>query len=240
MYAEHTHQELVHTLSECIRSISSLRVCSVHAWVFPFFKCPAKGIDAHSEHVFNKLMHALCIRIRNSYLHWAYASRTNKCAEHMNQELVRALSILGIRNLCVLWGYYASGTYACTEHTVHQELMRALSILCIRNSCLHWAYYASGTYACTEHTHQELMPALSIHIGYFCMHWAYAQRTYMVAEHTHQFLTRMLSISVKIPNLKRSLLDMLSIRVRNSCVHLAYASGTYGYDQRAHKNLTDA
>ncbi len=59
---------------------------------------------------------------------------------------------------CVHWAY-ASGTYACTDHT-HQELMRALSIR-ISNLSMHWAY-ASGTEACTESTHQELMRMLSV------------------------------------------------------------------------------
>jgi hypothetical protein len=188
------------------------------------------------------LMHMLSMRLRNSCMHWAYyASGTHVCIKHMHQEQICTLSIcirnscvqwayasgtyactehthqklsmLRIRNLCVNWAYHASGTYACTEHT-HQELMRALSTH-VRYLCVNWAYYASGTYACTEHTHQELMRALSIHIRYLCMHWAYAQRTLMVAEHTQQFLTSMLSISVTIPNLKMSLLDMLiSVLIR--------------------------
>jgi hypothetical protein len=53
----------------------------------------------------------------------------------------------------------------------------------------------SDLYADAEHTGQEL-------------HDAYP-------EHAHQFLTRMFSISVKIPNLKRSLKNMLIMRVRN-------------------------
>jgi hypothetical protein len=149
------------------------------------------------------------------------------CAEHMHQELMRALSIC-IRNKYVRWAY-ESGTRACAEHMI-QELMHALSTLRIKNLCVDLAY-ASRTYACSEHTHRVVL----VHVLSIC-----AKNLYTVAEHTHQFLTRMLSISVTIPNLKRSLLDMLSIHVRNSCVHWAYTSGTYAFDQRAHKNLTDA
>ncbi len=59
-------------------------------------------------------------------------------------------------------------------------------------------------------------------------------------EHTHQFLTHMLSISVKIPNLKRSLQSMLSIRVRNWCVHWAYARGTDACTKRTRQELMRA
>ncbi len=165
-------------------------------------------------------MCALSICIRNKYVR----VRTRACTEHTrHQKLVRAFSILRIRNSCMHWAYYASGTYACTEHT-HQKLMHALSIH-IRNLCVRWAY-ASGTYA------------LSIlRIRYLCTHWAYASETYACSEHTHQELMRVLSICTKnlygcwaytsVPcayaqhkhnNSKlEKVPSMLSIRVRNSC-----------------------
>ncbi len=180
----------IHIRTWCMHWVNasgaSVLTCMFSARIsFPIFQmlifyttASAKGIDAHSEHVFKKLMHALCIRIRNSYLHWAYASRTNNCAERMNQEL----SIQLIKNLCTHWAY-ASETYASSEHT-HQELMRVLSI-CTKNLYGCWAY-TSVPYAYAqhkrnnsklekvpskhaEHTREELLRALSIHIRNLCV-----------------------------------------------------------------------
>ncbi len=100
-----------------------------------------------------------------------------------------------VRNWCVCWAY-ESGAGACTDH-MRQVLMRAQSA---KNS---------------EQTHQELLRTLSVRVRYWCVRWAYESGTDAYPE--HQFLTRMLSISIKIPNLKRSLQSMLSMRVRNRC-----------------------
>ncbi len=139
-----------------------------------------------------------------------------------------------IRNWCVLWAC-TSGTDAYAEHTP-QELMRALRIQ-VRNWCVHWASIRVR-YQCV-HRVQSLQNMLSIRIRNWCIPWAYGSGTVAFAEHMHQFLARMLSISVKIPNLKRSLPTMLindhahkelmralSMHIRNWCVHCAYTSGT--------------
>ncbi len=136
------------------------------------------------------------------------------------RKLMRALS-MRVRNWYVRWAC-ESGTGACTEHTqqvcLHraQSLQNMLSIL-IRNWCAPWAY-GSGTDVHPDHTGQEMMHP----------------------EHLKQFLMRMLSISIKIPNLERSLQHKLSMRVRNWCVHWAYESGTDAHAQPAHQKLNDA
>ncbi len=82
-------------------------------------------------------MRTLSIRVRNSRACWACASGTDAFAEHMRQELVRALSI----RVRVLMPDRA------------QSLQNMLSIR-IRNWYAPWAY-ESGTDACTEHTHPD-------------------------------------------------------------------------------------
>ncbi len=96
------------------------------------------------------ILYTLSMRVRNWCVHWACASGTDVYAEHMSQELVRALSIrIRYTNACTeripfkkCWAY-AWGTDAYPEHTV-QELMRSLSIR-VRNWCVSWAY-ASVSY----------------------------------------------------------------------------------------------
>jgi hypothetical protein len=136
-----------------------------------------------------------------------------------------------VRNWCVHWAC-ASETDACAEHT-SQKLIRALSIW-VRNWCVHWAY-ASGTKACTERSPSKTGWAYASGTNAYPEHTGQGFDAYL--EHTHQFLTRMLSISVKLPNLKRSLQHMLSMCVRNRCVHRACASGTEALAQHAHQKL---
>ncbi len=116
---------------------------------------------------------------------------------------------------------------------VGKELMRTLSIR-VRNWCVRWAY-ASGIMRAGKsrqnmlniYTHQELMHTLSIRV-----------RTDAFSEYTRQglmctlsicisfLLVCFLSISIKAPNLKRSLQNMPGMGIRNWNVHWACASGT--------------
>ncbi len=164
------------------------------------------------------ILYTLSMRVRNWFMHWACASGTDACTEHVRQELMRKLSIR-VRNWCVHWAY-ASGTNACTEripiknaeHT-HQELMRTLSIR-VRNWCVcsafasvpdaypHHAHHAvSYAYAQRKHKNSKFergpyKPCWAC-VRNWCACWAYASGTDAHAEQTHQFLTRMLSMRVR-------------------------------------------
>ena len=143
-HAEHTHQELMPTLSIRVRNWC---VC----WAY------VSGTDAHAERTHQFLMRMLSIsvkipnltrafkvqtmlsiRVRNWCVHWACASGTIACTELTHQVLMRAQSAFPSKN---------------AEH-MHQEMMRTLSIR-VRNWCIHWTY-ESGTDAYLEHMHQFL------------------------------------------------------------------------------------
>ncbi len=125
--------------------------------------------------------------------------------EHTHRELMRALSILWIMNLCVLWPY-TSGTNAVAEHT-HLFLKRTLSIsvqisnlerylhkmlsIRVRNWRVQWAYslctYSMrarirhiGSYV--QHAHKKLMipiyPQIFLFILYFSPKVAHPGRLY--------------------------------------------------------------
>jgi hypothetical protein len=210
--------------------------------------CACSNLYVHAEHKGQELMRSLSVRVRNWRAPWAYASVPDAHAQHAHE-----------------FSYFSNVHFVYPQHA-RKELMRALSMP-VRNWCIHWAY-ESGTGACTEHTYQVLICAqstfplkkcwaytsgtdaytLSIRVRNWCVRWAYESGTDAYPEHTHQFLTHMLSISIKIPNLKRSLQSMLcnvhackelmralSVCVRNWCVHWAYVSGT-----DAHQKLNDA
>ncbi len=90
VYAEHSRQELLYTLSPCI---SSLRACSV----LRFFKC------------------SFCIPIRmrvwNLWVHWAYASGSDAHPDHTQQELISVLAYASETGACT---EHTSGTNANT------------------------------------------------------------------------------------------------------------------------------
>ncbi len=162
-FRKHTGQELMCILS--IR-ISSLRTCSA---------CALHQFSHFSNVHFVYRQHT---RIRNWCTHWACASGTDACTEHIHQQLMHALSIR-VMNWCVSWTYatgtdaYASISDAYAQHKrknsklekipskhagrTRKELMRALSVR-VRNWYVHRAY-VSGTDACAEHTHQKLNDA---------------------------------------------------------------------------------
>ncbi len=152
-------------------------------------------------------MRALSMRTRSWCAHWPFASVPYAHAQHAHQ-----------------FSYFSNVHFVYPQHA-RKELLRTLSMR-VRNWCVRWAY-ESGTDACAEHMSQELVCALGIrvrelnvnraqslkkmlsicirnwgHTGQELMHtWAYALVSYTYG---------MLSISVKIPNLKRSLRSMLS------------------------------
>ncbi len=76
------------------------------------------GTHAHAECACQELMHALSVRVRNWFVHWAYVSGTNACTERSPFK--------------TCWAY-ATGTDAYLDHT-GQELMRALCLR-VRNWC---------------------------------------------------------------------------------------------------------
>jgi hypothetical protein len=84
---------------------------------------------------------------------WACASRTDACAEHTSQELVRAQSAVPSKHTEHV---YASGTDAYPEHK-DQELLRALSLR-ISNSDSHvqWSNWP------------KLAPVRSGFVGFQC------------------------------------------------------------------------
>ncbi len=103
----------------CVRWAIRIRYLSVHCATVP---------SKHAEHTHKELMRTLCIRIRKLCVHWAYASWTYACTEHMHQVPLRAkhkrslqkMLSIGVRNCCLHWAY-ASGAYACTEHAYAQQ-----------------------------------------------------------------------------------------------------------------------
>ncbi len=91
-HAEHTGQELMHTLSMCVRTIhiTSSCACSAHTSVFLIFK-------------FSFCIHSAW----NGCMHWACISGTDSYTEHTQfRTLVRALRICVFFQILFLFEWY--------------------------------------------------------------------------------------------------------------------------------------
>ncbi len=117
VHTEHTDQELMRTLSVCVRNwCAPLPYASVpyaHAQYVHQFSTDFKYSFCVHQHAHQKLMRALCKCVRKWCVRWAYESGTGAYTEHTRQVLTRAQSAVPSKH---------------AEHT-GQELIRLLSIL---------------------------------------------------------------------------------------------------------------
>jgi hypothetical protein len=136
-YPEHTGQELMHSLNIRVRN-----------WCVPWAYASVSYTYAQCTHQFSRISNVNFVYLQHTHKELICMKATHACTQHSRKELMLALSIyikelmhvlsICIRNSCVHWAYYTSGTFVCTEHT-HQVLMRALTIH-VRNLCSCWAY----------------------------------------------------------------------------------------------------
>ncbi len=212
------------------------------------------GTDAHPDHTHHLYTHSmlisfstfqmfilctLSIRLRNWCVHWdALQELMHTLSMHvrsMHQELMchwmhtwnlkrslQNMMSIHIRNLYISWAC-ASGTVALSEQMC-PELMRTLSI------CKQFlTRMLSVKIPTLKRSFQNMM---SMCVGIWCMHWAYASGTdafteltrpelICTLEHTNQFLSR--SIKIWKGPFKKY---MLSILIMYWCIPWACASGT--------------